>query len=119
MRRFHPLRRPRFFGVELTSALLGILLLVSGGGGQAPGEPLEYFFPEDQRAFDRSIPSPEAFLGYEIGDHHTRHDRIVAYMKELARGSDRAVYREIGRTVGRLPMPVLTVTSPAHHGRVE
>ncbi len=40
-------------------------------------------------------------------------------MEELARLSERATYREIGRTVGRRPMPVLTVTSPENHGRLE
>jgi hypothetical protein len=77
-----------------------------------------YFFPEGQR-FDESIPSPEEFLGYDIGTHHTRHDRIVAYMQELARLSDRATYQEIGRTYEQRPMPVLTVTAPANHARLE
>jgi hypothetical protein len=77
-----------------------------------------YFFPDGQR-FDAAIPSPEQFLGYAIGTHHTRHDRIVAYMQELARLSDRATYQEIGTTYGHRVMPVLTVTSPANHARLE
>ncbi|MDH5805503.1 MAG: M14 family zinc carboxypeptidase, partial [Gemmatimonadota bacterium] len=77
-----------------------------------------YFFP-DGETFDSSIPSPEEFLGYAIGDFHTRHDRIVAYMQELARLSDRATYQSIGMTYEHRPMPVLTVTSPANHARLE
>jgi hypothetical protein len=63
------------------------------------GPTTAYFFPDGQR-FDPAIPSPESFLGYAIGTHHTRHDRIVAYFQELARLSDRATYQEIGRTYG-------------------
>ena len=79
---------------------------------------LEYYFPHGA-AFDPEIPRPAEFLGYSIGSFHTRHDQIVAYMKELARVSDRATYREIGMTYERRPMPVLTVTTPENHARLE
>ena len=78
----------------------------------------EYLFPAGE-AFDQAIPSPGEFLGYSIGTFHTRHDRIVAYMQELARLSDRASYQEIGMTYEHRVMPVLTVTTPANHARLE
>ncbi len=78
----------------------------------------EYFFPHGS-SFNPDIPSPEEFLGYRIGTFHTRHDRIVAYMQELARLSDRATYQSIGFTYEHRFMPVLTVTSPANHARLE
>ncbi len=81
-------------------------------------EPTEYFFPEGT-TFAANIPSPEEFLGYEIGSFHTRHDRIVSYMQELARLSDRATYQEIGMTYEHRVMPVLTVTSPDNHTNLE
>ncbi|MBT8397610.1 MAG: zinc carboxypeptidase, partial [Gemmatimonadetes bacterium] len=77
-----------------------------------------YFFPEGER-FDPQIPSPEEFLGYPIGTFTTRQDRIVAYLKELARLSDRATYQSIGTSFEHREMPVLTVTSPENHGRLE
>ncbi len=79
---------------------------------------LDYYFPEGV-AFLPEVPSPEEFLGYPIGSFHTRHDQIVAYMKELASRSDRATYQEIGMTYERRPMPVLTVTTVENHGRLE
>lgn len=79
---------------------------------------LDYYFPEGT-TFQPDIPSPEEFLGHPIGSYHTRHDRIVAYMQELARRSDRATYQEIGMTFEHRPMPVLTVTSPGNHARLE
>jgi hypothetical protein len=108
----------------LSSSLFRLCLLllasVAPAFGPAPAEAqaTAYFFPEAER-FDASIPTPESFLGYEIGTHHTRHDRIVAYMQELARVSERATYQEIGRTHGHRVMPVLTVTSPANHARLD
>jgi hypothetical protein len=84
----------------------------------AAAQGLDYYFPAGE-TFDPGIPTPESFLGYPVGTHHTRHDMIVAYMRELARVSDRAAYQEIGRTYGQRAMPVLTVTSPANHARLE
>lgn len=78
----------------------------------------EYFFSTGVN-FSSGIPSPQEFLGYPIGTFHTRHDRMVAYMQELARLSDRATYQSIGMTYEHRPMPVLTVTSPANHARLE
>lgn len=96
------------------AVLCALLFIAAPAGAQSTN----YFFPAGQQ-FDAAIPSPEQFLGYAIGTHHTRHDRIVAYMQELARLSDRATYQEIGRTYELRPMPVLTVTAPENHARLE
>jgi hypothetical protein len=93
------------------------LVLALAGATAAPAQSV-YFFPDGER-FEAGIPSPAEFLGYEIGSHHTRHDRIVAYFQELARVSDRATYQEIGTTHGHRVMPVLTVTTPGNHARLE
>ncbi|MEM7415934.1 MAG: M14 family zinc carboxypeptidase [Gemmatimonadota bacterium] len=85
---------------------------------QATSAGLDYYFPPGV-SFVTGVPSPEQFLGYPIGSYHTRHDQIVAYMKELAASSDRATYQEIGTTFEHRVMPVLTVTSPGNHARLE
>ncbi|NIP57139.1 MAG: zinc carboxypeptidase, partial [Gemmatimonadetes bacterium] len=114
-----PTPPPVRVSLALGALLAGLVLLAPDARAQGSGEPTAYFFPEDQRGFDAGVPSPEEFLGYEIGAHHTRHDRIVAYMQELARVSDRATYRVIGETIELRPMPVLTITSPGNHARLE
>ena len=48
----------------------------------------DYFF-KDKAPFNKVIPTPEEFLGYPIGEQHTRHDLIVAYFYKLAEVSDR------------------------------
>jgi hypothetical protein len=101
-----------------TAAALVLTLTLLWSAAPLSAQATAYYFPESER-FDPSIPTPSAFLGYDIGTHHTRHDRIVAYLRELAAVSDRATYQEIGLTYGHRVMPVLTVTSPANHARLE
>lgn len=107
--------------------VLSVLAITSTGAAaqellqaqsDAANRGLDYYFPAGT-TFEPGIPSPAAFLGYPIGSYHTRHDRIVAYMQELARLSDKATYQEIGMTFEHRPMPVLTVTSTANHARLE
>ncbi len=77
-----------------------------------------YFFPSGN-SYDPAIPTPEQFLGYPVGDWHTRHDRIVAYFQELARVSPKAKFQIIGYTNEHRPQVVLTITTQENHGRIE
>ncbi len=77
-----------------------------------------YFYPTST-SLDNSIPTPEQFLGYAIGTHHTRHDKIVEYFKLLDQLSDRVVVEEIGKTVGERVQLVAKITSPKNHTRLE
>jgi hypothetical protein len=78
----------------------------------------EYFFPAGS-SFDPAIPTPEAFLGYKVGDFHTRIDRMAAYMERLAEVSDKANFEIIGYTNERRPQVVLTVTTPENYNNLE
>ncbi len=80
-----------------------------------------YFFPRTAATadFDPAIPTPEAFLGYPIGSHYTRHDQVVAYLRELDRLSNRITVQEIGRSYEERPLLVVFVTSPANQERLE
>ncbi len=78
----------------------------------------DYYFPGDTE-FDEAIPTPEEFLGYPIGSHYTRHDRIVDYLEELAQVSDKATLQVIGETVQLRPQVILTITSPENHTNLE
>lgn len=79
-----------------------------------------YYFPDAAPdSHDPAIPTPEQFLGYPIGSHYTRHDRIVDYLRELERLSDRVHVEEIGRSYEERPLLAVLVTSPANHARRE
>lgn len=98
--------------LKILSLLLTGILLTTIAQAQQPADQLDYFFKDDDVvSFDDRIPSPQEFLGYELGSHHTRHDRIVAYFRQLGELSDRAEFQEIGMTYGYRPLIILTVTS--------
>lgn len=77
-----------------------------------------YFYP-NKGSFDASIPTPEQFLGYAIGEQHTRHDRIVAYLKELDRLSDKVSFEIIGETFEHRAQVVAIFSSPENHKNIE
>ncbi|MEP2772671.1 MAG: M14 family zinc carboxypeptidase [Fulvivirga sp.] len=85
----------------------------------AASSPAQQYFLKDKGPFNNSIPTPEAFLGYEIGTHHTRHDQIVAYLTKLAELSDRAQINSYGKTYEHRSLVILTVSDPQHMSNLE
>ena len=79
---------------------------------------LNYYLSEST-TYDKTIPTPEAFFGFQIGEQHLSHDQIVAYMRELDRLSDRITLKIVGRSYEFRPLMVLTITSPDNHRRLE
>jgi hypothetical protein len=77
-----------------------------------------YFYP-DAGNFNPAIPTPEKFLGYAIGTHHTRHDKLTEYFKELDRLSDRVMLQIIGETFEHRPQLAAIFTSAFNHQRLE
>jgi hypothetical protein len=77
-----------------------------------------YFYPTAGK-MNEAIPTPEQFLGYPIGSHHTRHDKLVEYFKELDRLSDRVTLQVIGTTYEHREQIAATFTSPANHNNLE
>lgn len=78
----------------------------------------DYFF-KNKAPFNTNIPSPEAFLGYPIGEQHTRHDQIVAYLTKLAQLSDRASITTYGETHEHRKLVMLTVSTPENLNNLE
>lgn len=97
----------------MKKSLLVILLLVAHA---SRSQDLYYFPPS---TFDPAIPTPEKFLGYRIGSHYTRHDRIIDYLNELDRLSDKITVQTIGRTYEERPLVIATITSAENHKRLE
>jgi hypothetical protein len=91
-----------------------LLLLWSTVLAAQPG----YFYPQ-ARIFNRQIPTPEEFLGYPIGTHHTRHDKVVEYFRTLDQLSDRVSLREIGESYEHRVQVTAIITSAGNHARLE
>ncbi len=71
---------------------------------------VEGLLPEDA-VFDPTIPTPEAYFGFPIGEWHLQPDEICAYLRTLAEHSDRLTIEEYGRTHENRPLLLLTFTS--------
>ena len=79
---------------------------------------LSYYLPETV-TYDKNIPTPEQFLGYQVGEQHVSHDQLASYMRELARLSDRITLEVVGRSFEYRPMMILTITSPENHRNLD
>jgi hypothetical protein len=79
---------------------------------------LDYYLPQDI-TYDKNIPTPKDFLGYEVGQWHVGHDQLVYYMKALANASDRVTIEEFARTYEGRPLVLLTITSPGNHKNIK
>ena len=80
-------------------------------------EPRFAFDP--QLVYDPSLPAPEAFHGYALGEDMTLYAQVVAYFKALDAASDKIVLNEYGRTYENRPLLSLVVTSPENHRNLE
>lgn len=69
------------------------------------------YFLKKQGPFNEKIPSPETFLGYPIGERHTRHDQIVAYLAKLSELSDKASIVTYGGTHEHRKLIMLTIST--------
>jgi hypothetical protein len=78
----------------------------------------DYYYGEYQ-PFDSSIPSPEEYLGYPVGEYHTRHDRVVAYLYKLAELSDKASIQVYGKTHENRELLILSIGTPQNIKNLE
>ncbi|HPT22346.1 MAG TPA: M14 family zinc carboxypeptidase [Bacteroidales bacterium] len=79
---------------------------------------IDYFLPKDI-TYNKEIPTPKQFTGHEVGEWHLTHDKLCAYMIELASLSDRAVWEEYGRSYENRPLGQLIISSPENIKNIE
>ena len=78
---------------------------------------LEYLPPDSN--LDPGIPTPESVLGWDVGDWHVSHDKLVQYMHALAAASPRISVKVIGYTHEQRPLLQLAITSEANQQKLE
>jgi hypothetical protein len=98
---------------KITSLLLTLLLSASLFAQVKDS----YYLPQDV-TYNPDIPTPQEFLGYQLGEQHITPYENYAYMRELARLSDRITVETYGRTYENRELLLLTVTSPANQSRI-
>jgi hypothetical protein len=80
-------------------------------------ESLDYYLPAEN--YNPEIPEPGEFFGHPVGEWHLSHDKLTAYLSQLARQSDRVIMQEYARSWENRPLFHLIITSPANHARLE
>ncbi|MGF1586401.1 MAG: M14 family zinc carboxypeptidase [Bacteroidales bacterium] len=78
---------------------------------------LNYYLPET--VYDSNIPSPQDFLGYQIGEWHINHTLLSQYMHLLADLSDRAAIYEYARSYEHRPLVHMVITSEKNQQNIE
>lgn len=58
-----------------------------------------------------AIPTPDEFLGYQLGEHFTPHHRILDYVRELAVRSPLITLEQYGETNERRPLMLAIITA--------
>jgi len=79
---------------------------------------LSYYISQDV-SLNPNIPTPESVIGHQVGEWHITHDKLVEYMKALAKSSDRITLKDRGQTFENRPLLLLTITSPENHKNIE
>ncbi len=69
--------------------------------------------------FNSTIPTPEQILGFQVGDWHVSHDKLLFYLHTLAEKSNRISIDTIGFTHEQRPLIQLIITNPANHSNLE
>ena len=80
---------------------------------------LEYYFSEFDFNADDNIPTPHEILGFNVGEWHVSHDKLLSYMYELEKASDRVKLEKTGKTYEGRDLVVLIITSEKNHNNID
>ncbi|MGA9326607.1 MAG: M14 family zinc carboxypeptidase, partial [Salegentibacter sp.] len=70
-------------------------------------------------SLSQEIKSPAKFLGYEIGEHFTRHADVVDYFSYVAENSPLVNYHTYGKTNERRPLTYAVISSEENLQNIE
>ena len=79
---------------------------------------LDYYLGS-KNDYNSEIPKPESILGYQVGEWHVSHDKLLQYMYLLASKSDRITIENRGSTYENRPLILLTITDPENHKNID
>ena len=80
---------------------------------------LDYYFSELNFIADENIPTPHEILGFNVGEWHVSHDKLLSYMFELEKASDRVKLEKTGKTYEGRDLVVLVITSEKNHNNID
>jgi len=80
---------------------------------------LSYYLPQEATQFNSSVPTPKAFLGWEIGERLLTFDQTLAYSRLLAEKSPRVQIIEHGSGYERNSVFFLIISSEENISNLE
>jgi hypothetical protein len=82
--------------------------------------PTSYYLPgaEQGITYNSAVPTPEQFFGFQVGEWHLRPDQVMAYMRELARTSNRVQIEQYALSHERNPLMLLTISDQKNLARL-
>lgn len=96
---------------RLAAFVLPSLLALHPAGAQ-------HAFADAGGRYDPAVPTPQAVLGYSIGDRFTPQRLINRYIERVAAASRRVRVDTVARSFEGREMFLLTITSEANHARL-
>ncbi|WP_291722935.1 M14 family metallopeptidase [Bernardetia sp.] len=106
--------------------ILSLFLLFSSISvfAQNPSKIENYYFETLKKQnqdikFNPAIPTPKQVLGFEIGDWHVSHDKLLFYLHTIAQVSNRVSIDTIGFTHEQRPLIQLIITNPTNQNNLE
>ncbi|MDX1586668.1 MAG: M14 family zinc carboxypeptidase [Balneolaceae bacterium] len=103
------------FRIQVTSLLFIFLFFISTN--LLAQERTFEFDPEI--GYDSNIPSPEEFLGYELGSAFTLHADVVRYFEQMAELSDRITFHKYGETYEGRGLYYAVITSEKNQALID
>lgn len=70
-------------------------------------------------SYDKSIPTPEEFLGFGLGERHIRYDQLVGYVKAVDSQSSRVQSTSMGRTNQFREQWLVTISSEKNLAKLD
>ncbi len=101
----------------MTRILQSFVLLFCFFHLQAQDKPLTYYLPDIE--YNKDIPTPKEYLGWQIGDWHISHDLLQGYLRVLASSSDRVYIEDYARSHEGRPLMGLVFTSPKNQKNID
>ena len=78
----------------------------------------DYFLPINEK-YNEDIPKPDEILGFNVGDWHINHDKLIDYLTKLSKSSKKIKIENRGYTYEDRPLILLTITSEKNHSILE
>ena len=79
---------------------------------------ISYFLPLNEE-LNKNIPEPHDVLGFNIGEWHVNHDKLINYLTKLSKSSKKIKIENRGYTYENRPLVLLTVSSEKNLSRLE